>query len=426
MLLTIIVFVLVLSVLIFVHELGHFWVSRKMGVKVEEFGFGLPPRLCGWRCFVGQEKQIIAQEEVAEVQENLEGITNVHEEITEVGILKSVKKWKFFWGEKQPVAEEGFVATETIYSLNWLPLGGFCKIKGDNGEGENDPDSFISKAIWKRICIITAGVVMNVVLAAFLFGIGYMIGLPQSIEDTGRKAMVSDGKIIITQLFPNKPAAQAGMKAEDVIEAIDGKKFTRIADIQAYVNENVGRQLSYSIRRADKNLELKITPAEINGKGGIGVGISNIGLVKYPWYLAPWKGIETAIVLLWMIIVAFYELIKGIFMGHGVSADVGGPVMIAQMTGQYARLGLPYLLQFVGLLSLNLAVINFLPLPALDGGRIIFLLIEKIKGSPVKREVEAIIHNIGFMALILLILIITVKDLSGFAAPLVALWQRIF
>jgi len=149
-------------------------------------------------------------------------------------------------------------------------------------------------------------------------------------------------------------------------------------------------------------------------------------LVRYPWYLAIWKGSETAIVLLWMIVTAFYELIKSLFSGHGVSADVAGPVGIATMTGQYARMGFVYLLQFVGLLSLNLAVINFLPLPALDGGRIIFLLIEKIKGSPVKREVEGAIHNIGFIALILLILVITVKDVSRLTGPLVALWQRIF
>lgn len=397
MLLTIVVFAVVLSVLVFVHELGHFWVSRKMGVKVEEFGFGLPPRLCGWICFSK----------------------------TEAG-AKPIKKWKFFWGEKIPVAVEGWAATETIYSLNWLPLGGFCKIKGENGEGETDSDSFVSKAIWKRICIISAGVVMNVVLAAFLFGIGYMIGLPQSVDDTGNKAIISDKKIQIIQVLPNTPAALAGLKASDVIASIDGHDFTRDADLQAYVNSRAGQELNYKILRDNKELDFKIKPADNHGKGEVGVAIINTGLVRYPWYLAIWKGVESSIILLWAIIVAFWGLIKGIFMGHGVSGDVAGPVGIATMTGQYARMGFVYLLQFVGLLSLNLAVINFLPLPALDGGRIIFLLIEKIKGSPVKREVEGAIHNIGFMALILLILVITVKDLSRFTAPFVALWQRIF
>jgi regulator of sigma E protease len=123
---------------------------------------------------------------------------------------------------------------------------------------------------------------------------------------------------------------------------------------------------------------------------------------------------------------AFYELLKNLILGHGVSAQISGPVGIATMTGQYARMGFVYLLQFVGILSLNLAVVNFLPLPALDGGRIVFLLIEKFKGSPVKREVEATIHNIGFIALIILILAITVKDVSQYTAPLVALFHKIF
>jgi regulator of sigma E protease len=123
---------------------------------------------------------------------------------------------------------------------------------------------------------------------------------------------------------------------------------------------------------------------------------------------------------------AFWDLLKNLILGHGVSAQISGPVGIATMTGQYARMGIVYLLQFVGLLSLNLAVVNFLPLPALDGGRIIFLLIEKIKGSPVKKEIEAGVHNVGFIALIILILVITVKDVSQYTAPLVNLWKRIF
>lgn len=397
-----------------------------MGVKVEEFGFGLPPRLCGWRCYQGQKKQIIEQEEEIEVRENSEGATTVHEEITEVGILKPVKKWKFFWGENIPAEEEGWVATETIYSANWLPLGGFCKIKGENGEGETDADSFVSKAIWKRISMISAGVIMNVILAAVLFSIGYMVGLPQSVEDASNKAIVTDKKIQIIQVLPDTPAASAGLKAGDIIGSIDGQKFTRDADLQNYVNTRAGLELNYQIFRDNGTLDFKIKPANNNGKGEIGIAIINTGLVRYPWYLAIWKGSETAIVLLWMIVTAFYELIKSLFSGHGVSADVAGPVGIATMTGQYARMGFVYLLQFVGLLSLNLAVINFLPLPALDGGRIIFLLIEKIKGSPVKREVEGAIHNIGFIALILLILVITVKDVSRLTGPLVALWQRIF
>jgi|WetSurMetagenome_2_1015567.scaffolds.fasta_scaffold10148_3 regulator of sigma E protease len=426
MLLTLIVFVIVLSVLIFVHEAGHFWAARIMGVKVEEFGFGLPPRLLGALKFRGELIKPIVEEEKIEVSENMFGEKKVHEEIDEIVAVKKIKFWKFFWGDHLPDAEEGMKADDTVYSLNWLPLGGFCKIKGENGEGENDQDSFVAKAIWKRIVIISAGVIMNVVLAAVLFAGGYMVGLPQSVDGVDKHAIVSEQKIQIIEVLPGTPAAKAGLKAGDAIEAIDGQKFTTDAELQNYVNGRAGKELNYQIKRDNKINSFKIIPEAKDGKGQIGIAIISTGLVRYPWYLAIWKGAETAVVLTWFIITAFYELLENLILGHGVAAQVAGPVGIAAMTGQYARMGFVYLLQFVGLLSLNLAVVNFLPLPALDGGRIIFLLIEKIKGTPVKREVEAAIHNVGFLALILLILVITVKDISHYTAPLVALWQRIF
>lgn len=382
--------------MIFVHELGHFSVSRKMGVKVEEFGFGLPPRAFGFLRFRGNDKD-----------------------------AKPAKRWKFFWGEQVP-SVEGMVPDDTIYSINWLPLGGFCKIKGENGEGETDSDSFAAKPIWKRIAIISAGVIMNIILAMVLFAVGYMVGLPQSVEDGDSQRYITDQKIQVVQVLPGTPAAIAGLQAGDTVLSINGQAFTRDGDLQDYVGSRAGQTLDYKIDRAGTISDLKVIPENKNGKGQIGIAIVNTGLVRYPWYLAIWKGITTAIMLLWVIIVAFYELLKNLILGHGVSADISGPVGIATMTGQYARMGLIYLLQFVALLSLNLAVVNFLPLPALDGGRIIFLLIEKIKGSPVKREVEGTIHNIGFIALIILIIAITFKDVARYAGPLVALWQRIF
>ncbi|HTW96859.1 MAG TPA: RIP metalloprotease RseP, partial [Candidatus Methylomirabilis sp.] len=412
MVLTIVTFIIVLSVLVFVHEAGHFWAARKMGVKVEEFGFGLPPRLFGALKFRGEKMLPLAKEEEIEVSENYFGEKKVHEEITEVGVIEKIKRWKFFWGERLPEAEDDLIADDTVYSLNWLPLGGFCKIKGENGEGENEPDSFAAKPVWQRVVIISAGVAMNVLLAMVLFAGGYMVGLPQSIEGADKHAIVSEQNIMVTQILPDTPAAKAGLKEGDVIKTINGQKFTSDAALQDYTNAHVGVELDYQISRSDKTLDVKIVPVALNGKGAVGIGIMNTGLVRFPWYLALWKGVVTSFVLLWVIIVAFYELIKNLILGHGVSAEIAGPVGIATMTGQYARLGFVYLLQFVGVLSLNLAVVNFLPIPALDGGRIIFLLIEKIKGSPVKREVEAAIHNVGFVALILLVLVITVKDVS--------------
>jgi regulator of sigma E protease len=156
--------------------MGHFWVAKKLGVKVEEFGFGLPPRAAGILRFRTGQKEIDTHQEKLELAEDKKGQAFIEEEIIDTEAIKPIKRWKFFWGEKVP-APEGMIPDDTVYSINWLPLGGFCKIKGENGEGESDSDSFVAKAIWKRIAIISAGVVMNIFLAMLLFSIGYMIGL---------------------------------------------------------------------------------------------------------------------------------------------------------------------------------------------------------------------------------------------------------
>jgi RIP metalloprotease RseP len=405
--------------------MGHFWVAKKLGVKVEEFGFGLPPRAVGILRFRTGQKEIDTHQEKLELAEDKKGQAFIEEEIIDTEAIKPIKRWKFFWGEKVP-EPAGMIPDDTVYSINWLPLGGFCKIKGENGEGESDSDSFVAKAIWKRIAIISAGVVMNIFLAMALFAIGYMIGLPQSVDDSASQKYISNEKIEIVQVLPNTPAAAAGLQAGDTVLSIDGNKIMSDTVLQNYNASRAGIVLNYKILRDDKTLDVKITPANKGGKGEVGIAIVNTGLVRYPWYLAIWKGITTAVILLGVIIMAFYELLKNLILGHGVSAQISGPVGIATMTGQYARMGFVYLLQFVGILSLNLAVVNFLPLPALDGGRIVFLLIEKFKGSPVKREVEAGIHQVGLLALIVLILLITVKDVSQYTAPLVNLFKRIF
>lgn len=135
-------------------------------------------------------------------------------------------------------------------------------------------------------------------------------------------------------------------------------------------------------------------------------------MVRYPWYLAIWEGIKMTFLITWAIIIAFYDLIKNLIIGHGMNAELAGPIGIAAMTGQFARLGLVRLMQFVAMLSINLAILNFLPFPALDGGRVLFLFIEKIKGKPVNREVEGIIHTIGFALLMALVVLVTYKDIA--------------
>jgi regulator of sigma E protease len=387
MFLTVVTFFIVLSVLVLAHELGHFAMARKFGVKAEEFGLGFPPRAFG-------------------IYKNDQG------------------QWKFIRGSK-----EVFDSPKTIYSINWLPLGGFVKIKGENGEDQVEPDSFASKKIWQRAFMLSAGVVMNIVLAAVLISFGFMIGLPQSLDgQLNSHANVSDKKIQIMQVMENTPAALAGLKIGDTIVAIDNQSFANYQELQSYVSSGIGKNLNYKIKRGQDLIEAGITPklmSETN-RGGIGIAITETGIVSYPWYLAIFEGIKMTLLLTWAIIVAFYELIKGLILGHGVTADLSGPVGIATLTGQVARMGLTYLLQFTALLSINLAVINFFPFPALDGGRILFLIIEKIKRSPVKREVEGAIHNIGFALLMLLVLIVTVRDVARFGDVFKNLFNKLF
>ncbi len=386
MLLTIISFIIVLSLLVFVHELGHFWTARKFGVKAEEFGFGFPPRIYG-------------------VYKDNNG------------------QWKTVRGKKEVKDAPG-----TVYSINWIPLGGFVKIKGENGENEDEKDSFAGRKIWQRASILSAGVVMNIFLAAVLISIGLMVGLPQSLDnDISDKAVITDRKIQVVEVLPESPAETAGLKMADIIISINNQRFNIEEDLQNYVAERSGQELNYKIKRGQVEMNFNITPevrADTN-KGGVGIAIAATGLVKYPWHIAIGEGFKTTIFLVWYIIVAFYELIKGLIFGQGVSGDIAGPVGIAVFTGQVARMGFIYLMQFTALLSINLAIINFLPFPALDGGRVLFLIIEKIKGSPVKREIENIIHNIGFSLLMILVLIVTFKDVARFGDLFRNLWEKI-
>jgi regulator of sigma E protease len=390
MLLTIITFLIVLSVIVFFHELGHFATARKFGVKAEEFGLGFPPRAFG-------------------IYHNQDG------------------KWKKVWGGKKVEAKG------TIYSLNWIPLGGFVKIKGENVTQadieKKDKDSFAFRPIWQRFIILIAGVCMNVVLAIVLLSVGFMIGLPQELNSgLGAGARVSDHKIQVTQVMPDSPAAKADLRLGDAILNVDNRNINTSEDLQKITNDNVNKKMTYQIKRGQEELSKEITPIVLSEtkKGGIGIGIAETGIVSYPWYAAIREGSYLALYLLWVILAAFGALIKGLFMGQGAGANLAGPVGIAVLTGQMARLGLVYVMQFTAMLSLNLAIINALPFPALDGGRILFLLIEKIKGSPVKKEIEGVIHNIGFALLMCLILVVTFKDVASIGGKLMMLWAKIW
>lgn len=369
--LTVVIFIAVLALLVLVHELGHFWTARRFGVKSEEFGFGFPPRLFGW-------------------------------------YRDNNGKWKSVKGNKEVTD-----ASDTVYSLNLLPLGGFVKIKGENGDSE-DPDSFPKQKIWKRAIILSAGVAMNVLLAAVIFSLGFAIGLPGSLDGVDLKnAIVTKQEARVVAVIPESPANQAGLQAEDVMVSLAGQNIYSVQDIRLATAGQEGKELAFVVKRGSQEISGKVKPEfnkEIQG-AALGVEITATGVIRYPWYLAPWYGFKAAFSVLIAIFIALFQLLVSLFSGHSVGAAVGGPIKIAKMTGEAASFGFSYLMNFVALLSLNLAVINILPLPALDGGRLVFLLIERIKGSAVKKEVETIIHSLGFWLLIILMILITYRDL---------------
>ena len=372
---TALIFILILGVLIFVHELGHFLVAIRNGIKADEFGFGFPPRI--------------------------------------VGAVKNDKtgKYEIVWGEKEVKSKN------TIFSLNWIPLGGFVKIKGEDG-GTLDKDSFATKSAWARIKVLAAGVTMNFILAWFLLSIVFMLGAPEAIEDDKK---VKDAKVQISQVIDESPAKEMGLAVGDqVVKACDGKSFCRtigkVEELQNFINEHKGQEIVLTIKRGDEISELKGVPRKEypDDQGSLGVSLARTALVQYPWYEAIGKGLTAVFDMIILILVTLGALIGQLFAGGKPAMDVAGPIGIAIMTKQVSALGLTYLLQFTAVLSINLGIINILPFPALDGGRILFILIEKIKGSPVNQKFEQMANSIGFALLLLLMVVVTFRDFIQF------------
>jgi len=408
---------IVLGLLVFVHEAGHFLSARKFGIFCDEFGFGFPPRIVGFqRIKKGQLQKIVGEKEVGENTD--QAVTDEGEPIKEhtvVAVAAEIDKlnikpgWRIIWGSRELTDEDK--KFNTVYSLNWIPLGGFVKIKGEQGNDKDQQDSFGSRPAWKRAVVLAAGVLMNIVLAYVLLTGSMISGMPQQVEN-GQGMPFTDHRIQILEVSAGSTAEKSKILLGDVIQNIDGKTFSNTGELQDYVADKSGKELTYNILRGKDKLVIKITPTVLaaTGKGGIGITIADVGTVKYPWYKALVEGFKATFILLWAILVGLYGLLHSILKGVSIGAQVAGPVGIATMTGQMANMGWVYLVQFTAMLSLNLAVINILPIPALDGGRLLFLLIEKLRGKPMNEKLEASLNNVFFLLLLLLVVFITYKD----------------
>ena len=370
-LLTIVVFGIILGLLVFVHELGHFLMAKRAGMRVDEFGFGFPPRLIG------------------------------------------------------------FKRGETIYSINWIPLGGFVKIAGEDGSHEDDPRSFGAKGFWARFGTLIAGVTMNVILAWVLVSIGFGVGLPAVVEE-GQEipphATLRNVSVGILEVQVGSPAEAAGLKAGDTIFEINHQSVSTIDQVLDLTRQNVGKETEFGIKRGSDSMEKMITP-RVNppeGQGPIGIAPGLIGYLSYPWYEAPVKGAQQTWNFLYLTVTTFAGIIGRMLTGHNAGVALSGPVGIAVLTRDYTQLGIIYLLQFTAILSINLAVINVLPFPALDGGRLLFLVIEKIRGKKMNPRAEMWANTIGFSLLLLLMAVITFKDITRYSEGFKHLFQNLF
>jgi len=376
MTLTFFVFIFVISILVLVHELGHFLAAKKFGIKVEEFGIGLPPRI---------------------------------------------------WGIKKG---------ETIYSINWLPIGGFVKLFGEEGEedargtwqgagSKKKRDSghalsatsyelkraFFLRPIWQRAVVLLAGVTMNFLLAIAILSFLFTQGV-----------FVPTDKVTIEKVEENSPAEEAGLEEGDIIKKLQISKTPKLQteeiEIKSaeklinFTKEHLDEEIELIVLRGNEELTVKIIPRKEypESQGPMGIAITDFEERTYPWYKAPFWGTYEAFKLSWVLIKGVGRTLWRLITFQPIKEEVAGPVGIAQITGKAVKFGKMAVLELLGLLSLNLAVVNILPFPALDGGRLLFIGIEATTGKKIRTKWERIAHQIGMAILLALILLVTIND----------------
>lgn len=373
---TFLIFFIIIALLILSHEFGHFLVAKLTNTKVEEFGFGFPP--------------------------------------------------KIFWLKKG----------ETIYSFNLFPIGGFVKILGEDGAPPQEvglsnleiasPNNrnFFSKPVSVKAAIIAGGVFFNLLLAWILISASLSLGSLQQIDDN---LDFKNAQVMIAEVQKNSPAEVIGLRPGDQIFRLSELTLasanlevsapgnflepTKMTEVQDFVNLNRGKKIEITYKREDKIFSSKIQLRDAAAKeGGLGIAMARVAMVKEKWHAAIFKGLKQTILLTGAIALAIIYFIIGLFRGTGFE-QVAGPIGIFNIVGQTSQFGISHLIQLSALLSINLAIINFLPFPALDGGRLIFVLIEKIKGSPLNYKVVNLIHSVGFAILIILMLFVTYQDI---------------
>lgn len=359
---TLLLFLLVLSVLVFVHELGHFWAARRSGMRVDEFGFGFPPRIFG------------------------------------------IKRG------------------ETLYSINAIPLGGFVRIHGESGQDRENERSFAHKSIPQRLFVLVAGVVMNMLLAMVLLSVGFMIGLPTALDGSSvpNGATITNQVVRVVSVIKDSPADLAGIESGDILLSVDQKEVSSTDMARERILASGEEGIHIGILRGEEKVDLDVKTVSLSEMEtpGIGVGLIDTATISYGPFRAVFEGVKASFVMAYDVFGSFAALLKQLIVTRTAPSDISGPVGIAVLTGQAASLGFAYLLQFAAVLSINLAVLNLLPIPALDGGRVLFVLIEAVRRKANDAKVEGIVHGVGFLCLMLLIVVVTYNDILRFGGDI--------
>lgn len=345
---TLVIAIVSILVLVALHELGHFLFAKKFGVRVEEFGIGLPPRLLGKK----------------------------------IG--------------------------ETLYSLNLLPVGAFVRLTGEE-QRSSDPRSFSSRSLFQRMLIIAGGVAAFWVIAAVIFSVlGATSGVPMAVAD---ETEALNPQVQIIGVAPKSPAETAGLKAGDVILGV-----TKISEVQKFGEQFKGQELVLNISRGKEVLETTLVPRENPpaGEGPMGVALTRIAQVQYPWYKAPLEGVKITGVMTYQILQELWGLVRSLAFGKGLPEGVQftGPIGIIALLNNALIFGLPHFFSFLAVLAIYLAIFNIIPIPAVDGGRLLFLGLEFLRRKPLEESLEKRMIAISFGILLILFLWITVKDIT--------------
>jgi regulator of sigma E protease len=352
---TIILFLIVLAVLIFVHELGHFLAARACGIRVDEFALGFGPSI--W----------------------------------------SIKKG------------------ETRYALNIVPFGGYVKIFGENPDEESmrGPDSarsFVNKPRIQQVIVLVAGVAFNFLFAWLILSYSFFAGVPASLESYSEyKSQMNNIHIAVTYVEPKSPADIAGLKAGDSILDYDSVEKVQNA-IAASADKGV---MLHTIHQGDdKKITIFAKEGIVENKYAIGISMDEVGTLKLPFFQAFYEGTRFTFHMMKEIALGLGDLVFNLFKGSAALSQVTGPVGIAGLVNDAAQLGFTYLLMFTALISINLGVLNLVPFPALDGGRVLFVIIEAIIRRQIKPAFTNVVNAVGFALLLLLMIVVTFKDIA--------------